>query len=484
MPEFLFIIYSCKQNMEKSNFLYEVVNDRLPNCTCYIMYGEPTLETDYAIIDNKYLAIKCGDFYEHLCEKTITLCKIVNHIFPNIRGMFKCDDDIFPNVLKIREMISQIEKENLLYIGHSTSTEEHLATHHFHKCSNEIYNVGKRIHPAKYACGPLYYLASSCIHILSTKLDDIAEYFYEDLMVGHILNQYDIFPTNYKSYYDEYENRDKGCLQNVNNKYKKLFVKLHGGLGNQLFQVAAADELANRHNMLLVLLYLRDYHLSMNHNNSANEFASTIFSSYASAIYENVNLNDVRRYKQDRCFDYDTYVIRDNVDTLLDGYFQHQLYIPNLAKTVAKYENRELCQQWLEKYPNLETSYFIHVRRGDYQYYSIYDFDKDAYYKKAIEYVLEKTPSAHFFIFSDDPDFCENYAVFLGINKTIVRGSTTLEDFYGMGLCKWGGICANSTYSGWAAQMNRYEEKIVICPKEWIQVDYEYAIPFEYTHSF
>jgi hypothetical protein len=131
----------------------------------------------------------------------------------------------------------------------------------------------------------------------------------------------------------------------------------------------------------------------------------------------------------------------------------------------------------------LEQSYFIHIRRGDYLNKGMYHYDKDAYYQLAIEHILEKDSDAHFFIVSDDVTFVKKYELLDKINKTVIEEMNTLDTFYFMSMCKKGGICANSTFSGWASQLNTNKDKIIIVPRQWINIDYPYEIPFEYTAS-
>jgi len=89
----------------------------------------------------------------------------------------------------------------------------------------------------------------------------------------------------------------------------------------------------------------------------------------------------------------------------------------------------------------------------------------------------------HFFIVSDDIDYCKRNFVFNNIpRKTFIDDNpSTLESLYIMSLCKKGGICSNSTFSGWATNLNTNPEKTVVVPKQWINIDYPYEIPFEYT---
>jgi hypothetical protein len=104
----------------------------------------------------------------------------------------------------------------------------------------------------------------------------------------------------------------------------------------------------------------------------------------------------------------------------------------------------------------------------------MYEFDRDAYFRKAIDYILEKERDAHFFIVSDDIEYCKTYPVLNGIKKT-------LDTLYFMSSCAKGGICSNSSFSGWGTLLNTNEKKIVVLPKQWINVEYEYEIPFENT---
>lgn len=60
MVKFAFIIYSCKKNAEKSELLYYLINNKLNDCVYYIVYGDDTIESEFKIINNKYIQLKCG----------------------------------------------------------------------------------------------------------------------------------------------------------------------------------------------------------------------------------------------------------------------------------------------------------------------------------------------------------------------------------------------------------------------------------------
>jgi hypothetical protein len=440
------------------------------------------IKNEYEIIDDKYLIVKCGDHYENLCDKTIKLIKAISDIYPNLKGMFKIDDDIFPNKNHINGILNFITETNVDYCGRRFHHNGEWSTFHYNNCSSQIYNVPKCSPATTFCTGPLYYISKKSVDIIKNVLT-CDEYFHEDIMVGHILEKNGIHSIDNKTYYDDL-NYTTHIIQNLHRRHI-IYIRLHGGLGNQLFMVSAAYKIAKRNNMILCLLNDAN---NMTHN-TVDEFTSTIFSSFCSTKIENIDISKFCVYNEKKCFDYDKDcgVVSPYTDYYLNGYFQNKKYINNDSENIQLFKNDKICQKLLSKYPLLDKSYFIHIRRGDYiigNCYHIYDFDKNHYYKNAIEYILNKDNDAHFFILSDDVDYVKKYELLENINKTIIEGMNTLDSFYIMTMCKMGGICTNSTFSGWASNLNTNKDKIVIVPKQWINIDYEYEIPFDYTISF
>ena len=81
------------------------------------------------------------------------------------------------------------------------------------------------------------------------------------------------------------------------------------------------------------------------------------------------------------------------------------------------------------------------------------------YYEKA----MALFPNKEFLVFSDDPIWCEKQEIFKGCE---ISFKTEQEDFYLMVACEHQ-IIANSSYSWWAAYLNKNPEKKVIAPKAW-----------------
>jgi len=279
-------------------------------------------------------------------------------------------------------------------------------------------------------------------------------------------------------------------FQNIDSKAKTLMVRLHGGLGNQLFQAAAGYYVAKKYSFILVLVYSKN----LARHSHGEEFSNSIFKRFNVVVTDDISyfdrcipLNEPNNNKT--CFEYHgDEIISAYENHFLTGYFINKEYVQKAGRGfIELLQNKDICNGLLETYPNLETSYFIHIRRGDYVGHKLYVIDYDAYFTKAIEYIKSKDKDAHFFIFSDDIAFCKTYNVLNGINKTFIENVDTLHSIYLMSLCKKGGICSNSTFSGWATTLNRSNhspDKTIIFPKQWINTPQKVDIPFDYTISF
>jgi hypothetical protein len=470
--------------LKKASLVYDLVSNRLNGCKVYIIYGNPA-EPRYKIVDDKYLVLNVGDNYEDLTEKTLCLLKTALLINPEIKGIFKCDDDIIPNIPYLNNTIELLEKREIDYMGMSINVSPHYSPGHYNKCSNNSYNTMKFVPGSKYATGPIYYLGRKSIQTLCN--NQLEKYFAEDATVGYNLNKYGIEPLNIPLYKNNLNEIFLYNFQNIDSRTKTLMVRLHGGLGNQLFQAATGFYLAQKYSFILVLVYST----KLARHSHGEEFSKTVFKRFNVVITDDISyydkcipLNEPNNNKT--CFEYHgDEIIGTYENYFLTGYFINKEYIQKAGTGfIESLQNKELCDKLLETYPNLTTSYFIHIRRGDYVGHKLYVIDYDAYFTKAIEYILKRDKDAHFFILSDDIAFCKTYKVFNGINKTFIENMDTLHSIYFMSMCKKGGICSNSTFSGWATQLNDSPNKTVIFPNQWINTPQKVDIPFNHTISF
>jgi len=114
----------------------------------------------------------------------------------------------------------------------------------------------------------------------------------------------------------------------------------------------------------------------------------------------------------------------------------------------------------------------VQVRRGDFvshkhssQFHGTLPM---AYYRKATEELVKKIHEPHFFVISDDPDWCRQHIKFGKHPITYVDHipGTGEEDMRLTSLCQHN-IIANSTFSWWGAWLNTNSSKIVMTPKKW-----------------
>ena len=123
-----------------------------------------------------------------------------------------------------------------------------------------------------------------------------------------------------------------------------------------------------------------------------------------------------------------------------------------------------------------ERSAFVHVRRTDYvgdPYHLVLPMD---YYREAAALIAGKVPDPTFFIFSDDPQWCEENLT-LPYPTTIITDSYRTSryhlgredaDLFLMRLCGHA-IIANSSYSWWGAWLGAdVKGGVVIAPKIWL----------------
>lgn len=168
----------------------------------------------------------------------------------------------------------------------------------------------------------------------------------------------------------------------------------------------------------------------------------------------------------------------------LDGYWNSEAYISDiipLLQEKIKFPVSELekNRSYAEKISR-EESVFLHIRRSDYLDPSCIDRYRDicteAYYRGAVSYVRalyeerkkDGTVSADkplkFYIFSDDPDYAKE--TYKDLGAEMIDWNQEKNSFYDcmlMSLCKYH-ICANSTFSMWAARLSTREDKVMIRP--------------------
>ena len=156
---------------------------------------------------------------------------------------------------------------------------------------------------------------------------------------------------------------------------------------------------------------------------------------------------------------------KDNL--FLKGYFQSEKYFKHNRNAIIElFEPLKQIDDFLErKYSDLiknKKAVSVHIRRGDYlqlqQYHVIIGKE---YYEEAKK---QFDKDSVFVYFSDDINWCKD--TFKGDNSIFIEKQDDILDMYLMSKIT-NNIIANSSFSWWAAWLNKNEDKQVICPSNW-----------------
>lgn len=269
-------------------------------------------------------------------------------------------------------------------------------------------------------------------------------------------------------------NESRGCAENkVNNigaiyeneirrrpKYNELAIvspTLAGGLGNQMFEVAAAASLSKDNNALLVIN--PNEHILPNQGRNVNNYTSNIFSRIA--LDNNPPLKT--QYSWDKIY---YKPIPFNPNMKLGGhyqsfkYFDHNRdYIKELFGPTDEILDR-MDTYWKEGGFDDEIT-AIQVRRGDYyKFPDHHPLLTTDYYAKAVKMAAPKKV----WIFSDDINWCKENLHF-DCPVHYVKDDDYME-MYIMSFCK-NVIISNSSFGWWSAYLNRRSDAQIFVPSTW-----------------
>lgn len=274
-----------------------------------------------------------------------------------------------------------------------------------------------------------------------------------------------------------------------------IILRLKGGLGNQLFQYAAARQIAFNNNVELLLdtksgfendAFKRRYALD-NFRIVAKIAPSEMMPRFVSRL----NRKLVRTCQQfllplrsrsyviegKRQFNPELLAVRFKRPVYLEGYFQSYRYFSGIKDIVRQ-------ELQLKEFSSIQSSeclskisavnaVSIHLR--SYNANQANDTSKingicsAQYYSAAIAHIKECVTNPVFFVFSDNMAWAKNHLETLSSSLRRVIYMDTgkdQDDLCLMSSCKHN-IIANSTFSWWGAWLNTNPNKIVVAPKDW-----------------
>ncbi len=277
-----------------------------------------------------------------------------------------------------------------------------------------------------------------------------------------------------------------------------VIVRLTGGLGNQLFQYAAARRLTHVNDSSLKLdisHFGRDpaRAYALGHFNIQATIASPEEVAWFSGreiarrtkrLLHSLHPNPRWKWVSQSSLYFDPTILTLKGDVYLDGAWQSEKYFQDIAPVLR----RELTVQrepdpanraMSEEIQRVE-SVSLHIRRGDYvtnpAIRRMHGLCSLEHYASAIRWLAEQISQPQIFVFSDDPDWAREHLQ-LDYPATFVRHNRTdkhYEDLRLMSQCHHH-IIANSSFSWWGAWLCTYSNKTVIAPCQWFHLT-EYNI--------
>jgi hypothetical protein len=248
--------------------------------------------------------------------------------------------------------------------------------------------------------------------------------------------------------------------------------RLHGGLGNRLFQIVASYARALRYGREFLIVEMEQ------NGHSTVDYFTNIFSKFAKDL-------DLSRRKEVQIVLYErledvwagkAYPDVPGKNVLYYGYFQTEYHFKDLLDVPRLREL--LCMDKIAEQMHISSRFrdcgramFMHVRRGDYlsAAHNVHLLDLRGYYERALEFARRKLePGWKLYIVSDDVSHCKTLQ-FRGIEHEVVEGLDEVGTLALMASCKLGGICANSSFSWWGSYLNSNPQKLVLFPSQWWQ---------------
>jgi hypothetical protein len=279
-----------------------------------------------------------------------------------------------------------------------------------------------------------------------------------------------------------------------------IYVKMMGGLGNQLFQYATWFSLSKQYGF--------DYCLDVSHYDTNHDHGGfrldrlalgdlpvcrkntrSTFAKYISKLvskYPLVGRFIFREYIHEAGFDRGDLKFLNDRKSYALGYWQSAEYFSRchcaLRKLIKPNHISNSAFELSKKITIDLQPLSIHIRRGDYvdnkSASSTHGVCSVSYYKNAVSKILSIAPVDTVYVFSDDIEWvkAQLYDVLsLFKNVTFVSGNTQEEDLWLMSQAKHH-IIANSSFSWWGAWLAKHDQQMVIAPTPWYDKPPKYSV--------
>jgi hypothetical protein len=246
-----------------------------------------------------------------------------------------------------------------------------------------------------------------------------------------------------------------------------------GGLGNQMFQVAAAIVYSIETGRDILL----PKEMTHIHNRFKQEYADTIFRFIKTRLESVIDANAIEVLKRNGWnahpgepgFEVWKPERGAQGNIILHGYFQSYPPLMPHERSI-----RSFFLEGLAKLNVKKDAVGIHVRRGDYlklPHSDVHFIQGAEYYEAAIEAAKKNLDVTQYHIFSDDIEWCKQQLFFSSLPSVeFVDEPDECTCLARMVECHGGFICANSTFSWWGAFLGAHSVGApCIAPSRWFK---------------
>jgi len=229
---------------------------------------------------------------------------------------------------------------------------------------------------------------------------------------------------------------------------------LMGGLGNWLFQVAAALKFAQDVGIEYCLVKENIFYSP----HSSTDYFSTILSKFSQR--DTLRWKGAMQVNEPTNFHHLDYraivhsLAARDIDVRLVGYFQHYEFIPRTFKDMLTLPVVD-CSK-------VRDTCFLHIRGGDYLHIPILNINLESYHRRCIQFMKEKGITK-FSVFTNDKAHALRHEFLKDIDYEFVD-APELDVLVMMSECR-AGICANSSFSWWGAYLN--PNRPICLPSKW-----------------
>ena len=242
---------------------------------------------------------------------------------------------------------------------------------------------------------------------------------------------------------------------------------LFAGLGNQLSMLAAACGFAEAMGAG-AQCGLYSHGIAPSPHSKGGSYASTVFRGFAVTDAMPDALYNEPVFAANLHLPPPTWLPVGSTHLHISGYFQHEAYVPpSFASRI-----------WLPPSQSRANTAFVHARRGDYVGNRRHDVgltgEAGGYFDRAMALLRERhAPGLRFLVFSDDVAWARSQAAFSGRDDVHFYEpppggeDDELHALAAMTACEAGGVASNSSFSWWAAFLNRHANKTVAFPDSW-----------------